>query len=92
MSQLKRLTPEIKFPEDEGGELLQIEDMLPSPDAGPEALYVRHVLLEELEFALAELLGMAVQEDEGDGGRVGDGTLADHHGPAATQTFRMRVT
>jgi RNA polymerase sigma factor (sigma-70 family) len=41
--------------EDEGGELLQIEDLLPSPDAGPEALYVRHVLLEELEFALAEL-------------------------------------
>ena len=37
------------------GELLQIEDLLPSPDAGPEALYVRHVLLEELEFALAEL-------------------------------------
>jgi RNA polymerase sigma factor (sigma-70 family) len=28
---------------------------LPSPAAGPEALYVRHVLLEELEFALAEL-------------------------------------
>jgi RNA polymerase sigma factor (sigma-70 family) len=41
--------------EDEGGELLQIEDLLPSPEAGPEALYVRHVLLEELEFALAEL-------------------------------------
>jgi RNA polymerase sigma factor (sigma-70 family) len=41
--------------EDEAGELLQIEDLLPSPDAGPEALYVRHVLLEELEFALAEL-------------------------------------
>src|SRR5450631_3585435 len=41
--------------EDEGGELLQIEDLLPSPDAGPDALYVRHVLLEELEFALAEL-------------------------------------
>lgn len=40
---------------DEDGELLQIEDLLPSPDAGPEALYVRHVLLEELEFALAEL-------------------------------------
>ena len=38
--------------EDEAGELLQIEDLLPSPDAGPEALYVRHVLLEELEFAL----------------------------------------
>jgi len=40
---------------DEDGELLQIEDLLPSPDAGPEALYVRHVLLEELDFALAEL-------------------------------------
>jgi RNA polymerase sigma factor (sigma-70 family) len=32
-----------------------IEDLLPSPDAGPEALYVRHVLLEEVEFALSEL-------------------------------------
>jgi RNA polymerase sigma factor (sigma-70 family) len=40
---------------DEDGELLQIEDLLPSPDAGPEALYVRHVLLEELELALGEL-------------------------------------
>src|SRR5256885_12958285 len=41
--------------EGEDGEMLQIEDLLPSPDAGPEALYVRHVLLEEVEFALAEL-------------------------------------
>ena len=41
--------------EDENGELLQIEDLLPSPDAGPEALYVRSVLLDELEFALDEL-------------------------------------
>jgi RNA polymerase sigma factor (sigma-70 family) len=40
---------------DEDGELLQIEDLLPSPDAGPEALYVRHMLLEELELAVAEL-------------------------------------
>jgi RNA polymerase sigma factor (sigma-70 family) len=39
----------------EDGEILQIEDLLPSPDAGPEALYVRHVLLEEMEFALNEL-------------------------------------
>jgi RNA polymerase sigma factor (sigma-70 family) len=31
------------------------EELLPSPDAGPEALYARHVLLEELEAALAEL-------------------------------------
>src|SRR6266496_2113936 len=41
--------------EDEDGELLRIEDLLPSPDAGPEALYVRRVLLDELEVALDEL-------------------------------------
>jgi RNA polymerase sigma factor (sigma-70 family) len=41
--------------EGEDGELLQIEDLLPSPDAGPEALYVRNALLDELEFALEEL-------------------------------------
>jgi RNA polymerase sigma factor (sigma-70 family) len=40
---------------DEDGELLQIEDLLPSPDAGPEALYIRGVLLDELKVALAEL-------------------------------------
>jgi RNA polymerase sigma factor (sigma-70 family) len=32
-----------------------IEDLLPSPDAGPEALYIRGVLLDELEAALDEL-------------------------------------
>ena len=41
--------------EDEDGELLQIEDLLPSPDDGPDALYARNVLLEELELALDEL-------------------------------------
>jgi RNA polymerase sigma factor (sigma-70 family) len=41
--------------EAEGGEVLQIEDLLPSPDAGPEALYVRGVLFDELELALDEL-------------------------------------
>src|ERR1700689_1418759 len=35
--------------EDEAGEPLRIEDLLPSPDAGPEALYFRSVLLDELE-------------------------------------------
>ena len=34
---------------------LQLEDLLPSPDAGPDALYARSVLLDELEFALDEL-------------------------------------
>ena len=42
-------------PANEGGGLLQFEDLLPSPDAGPEALYARNVLLEELELALDEL-------------------------------------
>ena len=41
--------------EDQDGELLRIEDLLPSSDAGPEALYVRSVLLDELELALDEL-------------------------------------
>ena len=36
-------------------ELLQLEDLLPSPEAGPDALYARGVLLDELEFALDEL-------------------------------------
>jgi RNA polymerase sigma factor (sigma-70 family) len=39
----------------ENDEMLQLEDLLPSPDAGPEALYARNVLLEELELALEEL-------------------------------------
>jgi RNA polymerase sigma factor (sigma-70 family) len=34
---------------------LQFEDLLPSPDAGPEALYFRMLLLEELERAIGEL-------------------------------------
>ena len=40
---------------DEDGEQLHFEDLLPSPDAGPEALYARNVLLAELELALDEL-------------------------------------
>ena len=36
-------------------EFLNLEDLLPSPDAGPDALYARSVLLAELEFALDEL-------------------------------------
>jgi len=36
-------------------EPLQLEDLLPSPDAGPDALYARAALLEELELAIDEL-------------------------------------
>lgn len=34
---------------------LFLEDLLPSPDAGPEAAYARQVLLQELDAALDEL-------------------------------------
>ncbi len=37
------------------GEASRWEDLLPSPDAGPEAAYARSVLLEELDAALDEL-------------------------------------
>jgi RNA polymerase sigma factor (sigma-70 family) len=43
----------IAFAED--GEPFSFEDLLPSPDAGPEALYARNVLLEEFEAAVDEL-------------------------------------
>jgi len=39
----------------EAGETQQWEDLLPSPDAGPEAAYARSVLLEELDAALEDL-------------------------------------
>ena len=41
--------------EDEDHELLQFEDLLPSPDAGPDALYARSVLLAAFELAVDEL-------------------------------------
>jgi RNA polymerase sigma factor (sigma-70 family) len=37
------------------GESFTLEDLLPSPDVGPEAAYARTVLLEELDEALGEL-------------------------------------
>jgi RNA polymerase sigma factor (sigma-70 family) len=40
---------------DQDDESLRLEDLLPSPDAGPEALYARHLLLGELELAVEEL-------------------------------------
>ena len=40
---------------DAEGESLRLEDILPSPDAGPDALFARGVLLEELESAIDEL-------------------------------------
>jgi RNA polymerase sigma factor (sigma-70 family) len=40
---------------DEGADRLLSEDLLPSPDAGPDALFARNVLLDELEMAIGEL-------------------------------------
>lgn len=40
---------------DDDGEVLELEDLMPSPDSGPEALYVRGVLLDELALAVSEL-------------------------------------
>lgn len=40
---------------EDAGELLRIEDLLPSSEAGPDAVYARKALLEELERAIAEL-------------------------------------
>ncbi len=39
----------------EDGELLTLDDLLPSPDGGPEAAYARSVLLDEMDAALDEL-------------------------------------
>jgi RNA polymerase sigma factor (sigma-70 family) len=41
--------------EDEEGVALDIQDLLPSPDAGPDALFLRHMLLDQLELAFDEL-------------------------------------
>jgi RNA polymerase sigma factor (sigma-70 family) len=40
---------------DENEALLALEDWLPSPEAGPETLYAREVLIDELELAIDEL-------------------------------------
>ena len=56
----RKKTPELfgdAVIENQEGESLQIEDLLPSPDAGPEALYFRNLLLDELELAIDELPG-----------------------------------
>jgi RNA polymerase sigma factor (sigma-70 family) len=41
--------------EGQDGDSLRIEDLLPSPELGPEAAYLRNMLLDELEVALDEL-------------------------------------
>ena len=51
----RKKKPESFADGDAGDEPLRLEDMLPSSDAGPEALYARNVILDEVELALGEL-------------------------------------
>ncbi len=44
-----------RLPLAEDGTELSLDELLPSPDAGPEAVYLRAALVEELEAALDEL-------------------------------------
>src|SRR6059036_3659531 len=38
--------------EDDDGEELRLEDLLPSPEAGPDAMYIRGLLLDDVALAL----------------------------------------
>ena len=54
----RKKTPEVYRDvgaQDADEEFWRLEDLLPSPDAGPDALYARNLLLDELELALDEL-------------------------------------
>jgi RNA polymerase sigma factor (sigma-70 family) len=53
IDRFRRKKPAADVPNEEGAP--RFEDLLPSPDAGPEAMYARGVLLEELDAALEEL-------------------------------------
>lgn len=45
----------VNDPDEEGGDSLSLEELLPSPDAGPEAAYARSILLDELDAAIDDL-------------------------------------
>jgi RNA polymerase sigma factor (sigma-70 family) len=51
----KKMPGSFRETADEDDEGVRWEDLLPSPEAGPEALYARNVILDELELALEEL-------------------------------------
>jgi RNA polymerase sigma factor (sigma-70 family) len=51
----KKLEARISDTMTNDAEALLLEDLLPSPDAGPEALFARRVLMDELDAALDEL-------------------------------------
>jgi len=49
------LLNDVMHPLNDEGEELSVEELLPSPQAGPEAAFARLILVEELEAALDEL-------------------------------------
>jgi RNA polymerase sigma factor (sigma-70 family) len=51
----KRKASSLREPVIEDDSTLTLEDMLPSKDAGPDAIYARNVLLDALDEALKEL-------------------------------------
>jgi len=53
IDRFRKKKPAAEVPNEEGAP--RLEDLLPSPDAGPEAMYARGVLLEEFDAALEEL-------------------------------------
>lgn len=56
IDRFRRKKPEsLELPSAQQGESLNMEELLPSPERGPEAEYARTVLLHELEDALGEL-------------------------------------
>jgi RNA polymerase sigma factor (sigma-70 family) len=74
----------------EDDDLLRLEDLLPSPDAGPEALYERHVLLDELESAIGELPPRGVRRVRTRGAHLqgdGGGNRREREHPALAQAL-----
>jgi RNA polymerase sigma factor (sigma-70 family) len=56
IDRFRKRRPEVEVPLSANEEsALRLEDLLPSPDAGPAAIYARSVLFEELDAALEEL-------------------------------------
>ncbi len=51
----RRKAASLSEPVDDEDGTRALEDLLPSPDAGPDAIYARHILLDALEDALDEL-------------------------------------
>jgi RNA polymerase sigma factor (sigma-70 family) len=51
----RKTTVSLSEPVEREEGVLELEDLLPSPDAGPDAIYARNVMLEALDEALDEL-------------------------------------